>query len=71
MLPLDCTEVSSKHVGSGINLLPVKTLNRVCASKWSHELYCLHLGKQFNTTESETQHHFTAVCLYVKVDDLQ
>lgn len=42
---------------SGINLLSVKTLTGVCASS------------QFNTAESDTHHHFTAVCLYMRLDD--
>lgn len=64
-----CTKVSGKHFGSGINLLSVKTLNGGCASKWSPALYCLHWSQQFNTAESDTRRHFTAVCLYMRVDD--
>ena len=47
---------------SGINLLSVKTLTRVCALLYSNEM-------QFNAEEYDTHQRFTALCLYMRVDD--
>ena len=68
------SRVSGKHIGEtlsalGFNRLSVKTLTGACTSSYSGKLHCLHESKQFNAVEYDTHHHFTAVCLYIRIDD--